>query len=183
MRRLLSMGSVLDAVLSIIVACEFGVEGETQYFGYMFMFSVLLLICRFSLILYFAGSGVKRVHVVFSVSRIRLFRSASHRTRNLAGTTEKNGAVGAFGKAICIPLRDVGPTAEKLHLSEHSASCLFKDQPITGTFTGNQTLRPTQQPDYYGSYPFVFAPAVIKNLSYWPCRYYLPPSFIERTEA
>ena len=35
--------------------------------------SVLLLIYRCSLVLYSAGSGVKRVHVVFSVLRIRLF--------------------------------------------------------------------------------------------------------------
>ena len=47
--------------------------------------------------------------------------SASHRTGNLTGTTEKSDAAGVFGKAgrvdtICIPLRDVGPTAEKLYL-------------------------------------------------------------------
>ena len=50
-------------------------------------------------------------------------RQKYSRTRNLAGTTEKSGAMGAFGKAgridiICIPLRDVGPTAEKLYLSD-----------------------------------------------------------------
>ena len=38
----------------------------------------------------------------------------------MADTTEKSGAVGAFDQAgrvdiICIPLRDVGPTAEKLY--------------------------------------------------------------------
>ena len=48
----------------------------------------------------------------------------SIRTGDLAGITEKSGAVGAFGKAgrvdtICIQLRDVGPTAEKLYLSDH----------------------------------------------------------------
>ena len=37
---------------------------------------VLLLICRFSLVfslVYSAGSGVRKVHVVFSVLRMRLF--------------------------------------------------------------------------------------------------------------
>ena len=58
-----------------------------------------------------------------STSPAKSIRSASHRTGNLAGMTEKSGAVGAFGKAgrvdtICIPLRDVGPTAEKLYLSD-----------------------------------------------------------------
>ena len=52
----------------VFVVCEFGVE-----FGYMFMSSVLLLICRFSLVLYSAESGVKRVHVVFSEIRMGLF--------------------------------------------------------------------------------------------------------------
>ena len=53
-------------------------------------------------------------------------RSASHRMGNLASTTEKSGAVGAFGKArrvdtICIPLRDVGPTAE---------NCIFREKAL-----------------------------------------------------
>lgn len=37
------------------------------------MFSMLLLICRFSLVLYSAGSGVNSVHVVLSELRMRLF--------------------------------------------------------------------------------------------------------------
>lgn len=37
------------------------------------MSSVVLLICRLSLVLYSAGSGVKRVHVVLSELRMRLF--------------------------------------------------------------------------------------------------------------
>ena len=51
-------------------------------------------------------------------------RFASHRMGNLVGTTEKSGTVGAVGKAgwvdtICISLlRDVGPTAKKLYLSD-----------------------------------------------------------------
>ena len=42
-------------------------------FGFVIMSSVLMLICRFSLALYSAGSGVKRVHVVSSVLKMRLF--------------------------------------------------------------------------------------------------------------
>ena len=42
-------------------------------FGLMFMGSVMLSICRSSCILYSAGSGVKRVHVVLSGLRMRLF--------------------------------------------------------------------------------------------------------------
>ena len=59
-----------------------------------------------------------------STSPAKSIRFASHRTGNLAGTTEKSGAVGAFSKAgrvdtICITLlRDVGPTAKKLYLSD-----------------------------------------------------------------
>ena len=61
-----------------------------------------------------------------STSPAKSIRSASHRTGNLAGTTGKSGTVGAFGKAgrvdtICMPLRDVGPTAEKLYLSDQKA--------------------------------------------------------------
>ena len=42
-------------------------------FGLMFMGSVMLYICSSSCVLYSAGSGVKRVHVVLSGSRMRLF--------------------------------------------------------------------------------------------------------------
>ena len=53
-----------------------------------------------------------------SMSSAKSIHSTSHRTGNLADTTEKSGAVGAFRKAgevdtICIPLRDVGTTAKK----------------------------------------------------------------------
>ena len=41
--------------------------------GLMFMWSVMLSICSSSCVLYSAGSGVKRVHVVLSVLRMRLF--------------------------------------------------------------------------------------------------------------
>ena len=39
----------------------------------MFMANVVLFICNTSYVLYSAGSGVKRVHVVLSGLRIRLF--------------------------------------------------------------------------------------------------------------
>ena len=42
-------------------------------FGLMFMGSVMLSIYSSSCVLYFAGSGVKRVHVVLSVLWMRLF--------------------------------------------------------------------------------------------------------------
>ena len=42
-------------------------------FGLMFMGSVMLSICSSSCVLYFAGSGVKRVYVVSSGLRMRLF--------------------------------------------------------------------------------------------------------------
>ena len=42
-------------------------------FGLMFMGSVMLSICSSSCVLYSVGSGVKRVHVVLSGLRMRLF--------------------------------------------------------------------------------------------------------------
>ena len=42
-------------------------------FGLMFMGSVMLSTCSSSCVLYSAESGVKRVHIVFSGLRIRLF--------------------------------------------------------------------------------------------------------------
>ena len=42
-------------------------------FGFMFMGSVMLSICSSSCVLYSAGSGVKRVHVVFSGLKMGLF--------------------------------------------------------------------------------------------------------------
>ena len=50
------------------------------------------------------------------------FRFAGHRMGNLSGKTEKSGTVGAFDKAasvdtICILLKDVDLTAEKLYRS------------------------------------------------------------------
>ena len=51
------------------------------------------------------------------------FRFASHRTGNLAGKTEKNGTVG--DDAICIFLKDVDPTAEKLYISDRLFLSLY----------------------------------------------------------
>ena len=55
----------------MFVVCEFGVS--PSIFGLMFMGSVMLTICSSNCVLYSAGSGVKRVHVVLSVLRMRLF--------------------------------------------------------------------------------------------------------------
>ena len=41
--------------------------------GLMFMESVMVSICSSSCVLYSAGSGVKRVHIVLSGLRMRLF--------------------------------------------------------------------------------------------------------------
>ena len=42
-------------------------------FGLMFMGSVMLSICSSNCVLYSAGSGVKRVHVILSWLRMSLF--------------------------------------------------------------------------------------------------------------
>ena len=55
------------------VVCEFGIESSLSIFGLMFMGSVMLSICSSSCVLYSARSGVKRVHVVLSGLRMRLF--------------------------------------------------------------------------------------------------------------
>ena len=57
----------------MFVVCEFGVESQSQYFGLMFMGSVMLSICNASCVLYFAGFGVKRLYVVLAGLRMRLF--------------------------------------------------------------------------------------------------------------
>ena len=48
----------------VFVVCEFGIS--PSIFGLMFMGSVILSICSSSCVLYSAGHGVKRVHVVLS---------------------------------------------------------------------------------------------------------------------
>ena len=50
-----------------------GSRVSLSIFGLMFMGSVMLSICSSSCMLYSAGSGVKRVHVVLSGLRMRLF--------------------------------------------------------------------------------------------------------------
>ena len=50
-----------------------GSRVSPSIFGLMFMGSVMLSICSSSCVLYSAGSGVKRVHVVLSGFRMRLF--------------------------------------------------------------------------------------------------------------
>ena len=57
----------------MFVVCEFGVEVRPSIFGLMFMGSVMLSICSPSCVVYSAGSGVKRVHVVLSWLRLRMF--------------------------------------------------------------------------------------------------------------
>ena len=61
-----------DTVAGDIVCSELG-QGTTSIFGLMCMGSVMLSICSSSCVLYYAGSGVKRVHVVLSGLRMRLF--------------------------------------------------------------------------------------------------------------
>ena len=52
---------------------SFGSRVSPSIFGLIFMGSVMLSICSSSCVLYSAGSGVKRVHVVLSGLRMRLF--------------------------------------------------------------------------------------------------------------
>ena len=50
-----------------------GSRVSPSMFGLMFMGSVMFSICSLCCVLYSAGSGVKRVHVVLSRLRMRLF--------------------------------------------------------------------------------------------------------------
>ena len=59
----------------MFVVCEFGSRVSPSIFELMFMGSVMLSICSSSCVLYSAGSGVKRVHVVLSGLRMRLSES------------------------------------------------------------------------------------------------------------
>ena len=58
----------------MFVVCEFGVGVSPNIFSLMFMGS-MVSICSASCVLYSAGSGVKRVHVVLSGLRMRSFVS------------------------------------------------------------------------------------------------------------
>ena len=73
----LSICIVLRAIVVVISMCllyvSLGSRVSPSIFGLMFMGSVMLSICSSSCVLYSAGSGVKRVHVVLSGLRMRLF--------------------------------------------------------------------------------------------------------------
>ena len=56
-----------------LLYASLGLRASPSIFGLMFMGSVMLSICSSSCVLYSAGSGVKRVHVVLSWLRMRLF--------------------------------------------------------------------------------------------------------------
>ena len=68
---------VLRAFIVVISMCllymSLGPRLSPSIFGLMFMESVMLSICSSGFVLYSAGSGVKRVHVVLSGLRMRLF--------------------------------------------------------------------------------------------------------------
>ena len=73
----LSICIVLRAFVVVIYISLFdvslGSRVSTSICGLMFMGSVMLSICSSSCVLYSAVSGVKRVHVVLSELRMRLF--------------------------------------------------------------------------------------------------------------
>ena len=52
---------------------SFGSKVSPNILRLMFIGSVVLYICSARCVLYFAWSGVKRVHVMLSILRIRLF--------------------------------------------------------------------------------------------------------------
>ena len=59
----------------MFVVCEFGVESQSKYFWVDVHGECDVDICSSSCVLYYAGSGVKRVHVVLSGFRMRLSES------------------------------------------------------------------------------------------------------------
>ena len=73
----LSICFVLHAFVVVIYMCllyvSLGSRVSLSIFGLRFMESVILSICSSSCVLYSAGSRVKRVHVVLSGLRMRLF--------------------------------------------------------------------------------------------------------------
>ena len=73
----LSICIVLRAFVFVISMCllcvSLGLRVSPSNFGLMFMGSVMLSICSSSCVLYYAGSGVKRVHIVLSGLRMRWF--------------------------------------------------------------------------------------------------------------
>ena len=72
----LSICIVLRTLVVVISMCllyvSLGSRVSPSIFGLIFMGSVMS-ICRSSCVLYSAGSGVKRVHIVLSGLRMRLF--------------------------------------------------------------------------------------------------------------
>ena len=70
--RALTICIVLRALVIVISMCLLYVSQRisSSIFGLMFMGSVMLSICSLSCVLYSAGSGVKRVHVVLSGMRL-----------------------------------------------------------------------------------------------------------------
>ena len=73
----LSICIVLRAFVVVISMCllyvSLGSRVSPSIFGLMFMGGVMLSICSSSCVLYSAGSGVKRVHIVWSGLRMMLF--------------------------------------------------------------------------------------------------------------
>ena len=73
----LSICIILCAFVVVIYMCllyvSLGSRVSPSIFGLMIMGSVMLSICSSSYVLYSAGSGVKRVHVVLSGLRMMLF--------------------------------------------------------------------------------------------------------------
>ena len=73
----LSICIVLCVFVVVISMCllyvSLGSRVSPSIFELMFMGSVMLFICSSSCVLYSSGSGVKRVHVVLSGLRMRLF--------------------------------------------------------------------------------------------------------------
>ena len=73
----LSICIVFRAFVVVICMCllyvSLGSRVSPSIFGLMFIVSVMLSICSPSCVLYSVESGVKRVHVVLSGLRMRLF--------------------------------------------------------------------------------------------------------------
>ena len=73
----LSICIVLRAFVIVIYMCllyvSLGPRVGPSISGLMFMWSMMLSICSSNCVLYSAGFGVKRVHVVLSGLRMRLF--------------------------------------------------------------------------------------------------------------
>ena len=73
----LSICIVLRAFVIVIYMCllyvSLGSRVSPSILGLMFMGSVMLSMCSSSCVLYSVGSGVKRVYVVLSELRMRLF--------------------------------------------------------------------------------------------------------------